>query len=701
MLATGCTHEDIFDVEGEGKLILNTTVSTDMKVVSRAVEQELQDSCMIWISNEKGLVRRYETLADVPTDGIDLVTGRYVAEAWTGDSVPVSWDKRWFKGVQDFVITAGETTKVDLECKVANVGATVHYTDGMEDVLKNFVMTVGHEGDTLMFVGRETRRGYFMMPSFDKNLKYELTGTQIDGSEFNYKGVIENAKPGYEYALNVSYTQETTEVGGAIFSIEVDETEIKKENDVELIAAPKFTGYGFDVNQPIMGEQGTIGERVIYASSATKITELDVTSDLFNTWVPELGGDGFSWFEMNDTGKDALNTAGITVKEKATDDPTQSLIQIGFSKELMNALENGNYDITFKATDKDSRSTTVTMHITVSDAPVATTGSDKVSYFTATLHGTASKDGISGVGFNYRAKGESNWNHVEASYTSGYEFTAEVSGLVDRTEYEFCATSEGYESPIVLEFTTLSAQLPNAGFEDWSYTGNVLFPGTNYASTFWDSGNHGSATMNKMVTENSTKYKHSGKYSACLKSQFVGVGIFGKFAAGNIFAGNYLCTDGTDGELGWGRPFTHSPKSVKAWVKYNPGKVDNNGKGDKLASGSYDQGIIYLALVDDTKTKYVQSKSDFNNTEWPCIVKTKTSQLFDKDGANVIAYGEYVFETATEGDGMIQIEIKLDYKRPGVTPSNIIFVASASRYGDYFQGGEGSELYLDDIELIY
>lgn len=67
----------------------------------------------------------------------------------------------------------------------------------------------------------------------------------------------------------------------------------------------------------------------------------------------------------------------------------------------------------------------------------------------------------------------------------------------------------------------------------------------------------------------------------------------------------------------------------------------------------------------------------------------------------MIAYGEKVFTEATEGSGLIQIEIPINYKRTGVTPSNIIVVASASRYGDYFQGGSGSVMYIDDIELTY
>ena len=71
---------------------------------------------------------------------------------------------------------------------------------------------------------------------------------------------------------------------------------------------------------------------------------------------------------------------------------------------------------------------------------------------------------------------------------------------------------------------------------------------------FWDSGNHGSATLKENVTTPDGSVKHGGNYSAKLESKFVAFWGIGKFAAGNLFIGDYLKTDGTDGILGIGRP---------------------------------------------------------------------------------------------------------------------------------------------------
>lgn len=699
LLTGACAHDEVIGTTAEGSLTLTASVNTDMKVISRAVEDELIQKCMVWISNDKGLIRRYDSYDEIPTSPINLLTGHYVAEAWTGDSVPASWDQRWFKGREEFDINKGATTNVELVCKIANVGASVKYADEIDQILTEYSITVGHQGGKLVFEGKEERRGYFMMPSFDKNLSYELNATQIDGSKINFVGTVENATPGYEYRINVLYTPSESEVGGGIITIEVDGQEMEVNSDIQLVAAPKIVGYGFDIANPIMAEEGLVGRRTVYFSSATKITHILLTSSLFRN-IDVIEGDDFELLGMSQEALDAINGAGINYKYHTDkDNDTETLIQLNFEEVFTNTLGNGEYTIGIEATDDNGKTSHATMTIIVSDAPVITAGTSNVSYFSATLTGNASKAGVENIGFNYRVKGQNEWLTVEADYTAGLQFAAVLEGLKDNTTYEYTATSGTYASPVVYEFTTLSAQLPNSGFEDWGTTGNVVIPAKDYASTFWDTGNHGSSTMGKMVTDKSVTYKHSGTYSAYLKSQFVGTFGIGRFAAGNIFAGKYLGTEGMDGVLGWGRPFTLTPKSVKVWIKYNPGVADNNGSGSYLSRGSTDQGIIYMALLDGSN----DPKNVYKDEQWPFVVKTKSSaqQLFSKDEANVIAYGEYIIEKATDGSGMVQIEFPLNYYRPGETPAYVIFVASASRYGDYFQGGEGSELYIDDIELIY
>ena len=101
--------------------------------------------------------------------------------------------------------------------------------------------------------------------------------------------------------------------------------------------------------------------------------------------------------------------------------------------------------------------------------------------------------------------------------------------------------------------------------------------------------------------------------------------------------------------------------------------------------GRPDSCHIYIALSDKAE---------------PYEIRTKATnrQLFDKNDANIIAYGEFI--SGNTNTSYTQIDIPLTY-RDYRTPRYIIIVCSASKYGDYYLGGIGSTLWLDEMELVY
>ena len=82
--------------------------------------------------------------------------------------------------------------------------------------------------------------------------------------------------------------------------------------------------------------------------------------------------------------------------------------------------------------------------------------------------------------------------------------------------------------------------------------------------------------------------------------------------------------------------------------------------------------------------------------------KAETFIQFKTDN-NIIAYGELPLKECVSTNGTWkEFTIDLEYKtleKPN--DMYLIVVASASKYGDYFTGGDGSILYVDDFELIY
>lgn len=710
MMLAGCSADDLFGPrDGEGTLSLTASIGNDVKVVSRADADQLRadygESLLLWITKPgEGPVRQYNGIDNVPTDPVTLHSGSYVAEAWAGDSVAASFDKKYFKGYTPFEITNGNSTAVEVKCNIANVVVSLSFDESVDAALKSWTVTVANGEESITYEGHDARKGYFMMPKKADNEKLTLTleGTAPNGDAYSQTADIEAPKGGYEYKVNFSHTPGSFNDGGAFFTITVDETEIVVEDELVITLAPEIFGIDFDIAQEQAAATGEMGRKCVFISAVDRLSSLTIESANLQHYLGSSTADVFS---LSESALARLAAAGINFITSKNEAGEVNRVRVNFEADFTNNLVSGLHTFKFIAGDNGDgteKTSEATLSLRLSNAAVELQEATDVSYTTTTFVATIVKpDELTGnVGFNYREKGASDWIFV-AGTNNGTTLTATVDNLKFGTPYEYCAVAGGYTSP-AKELTTLTPpQLPNASFEQTSTASDkALMFSADPNDFYWDSGNHGSQKMSKNVTEVTTKYFHSGKQGLCLHSQFVGFGALGKFAAGNIFVGKYLATEGMDGVLGWGRPFNCPirPKALKVWARYEPVNIthDDTSALPSVSKGDPDNGIVYIALVTDQTMSY-------NSESWPQIVKTSSSsrQLFNPSGSNVVAYGEHVFTSATTEPGLVEITIPLNDVNPSLTVSNIIIVASASRYGDYFVGGNGSLLYLDDFELVY
>ena len=307
----------------------------------------------------------------------------------------------------------------------------------------------------------------------------------------------------------------------------------------------------------------------------------------------------------------------------------------------------------------------------------------------------------------YRQKGEATWmilppNKVSITTTS---YEAEISSLVPGTEYECQVTAEGASSGIHTFTTAPNLQLENSGFDDWHIVGSgnqaLYNPWAEGGTSYWDTGNRGATTVG---ASNSTYATEDGRTYANLQSKFIVI----KFAAGNIFTGIYLKTDGSNGVLSFGRPFNSFPTKLRFDYKYTSSTVNRGGGKWSEAYSHYisqqmydemrgkpDSCCVYIALIGD------KDEEELDGVTYPFIIRTKPTELhfFDPNDENVIAYGQY-----TQGysdDDWNTKTIRLNYHYKYRTPKYIVVVASSSKYGDYFIGGDASLLKIDNLELLY
>lgn len=709
ILLPGCAADEPFGFKGEGNVKLSTNISAKVNELSRAssTDQELAESTVVWISNAKGPVRKFASLGEIPADkGIKLLADNYTAEAWAGDSVPASFDDRYFYGSKEFTVTSGSTENVEITCRIANTVVAVRYSDDIDAVLSDYSFTVGHSQGKLTFEGRDERRGYFMMNSRDHDLEWKLTGRKADGSEFTREGTITDAARATLYTINIKCTPQSEIIGGGYLTIEIDETSVEIEDEINIVAAPTVRGFDFDIAQPVRGEAGKLGRRSVWISANSSIESLVMSCPVFAEMLG-LEGNDFDIFNMDAKYEPQIHAAGIVWTYNHDEAAGASTMKITFEETFTSRLTNGDYPVDIDVRDANGKTARATLTFSVNDAPLATADCSAGTVWAtrATIGGVILKAGTQPL-LKYRATGTQAWTDAETPAVDGDRFTSVLTGLRPGTSYEYvAATADGsFISPVVKTFTTeAEAQIPNGDFEGWSMNGKVQMLYGSGQSMFWDSGNHGSTTAPDFlgggnITTPATSPVHGGSYSLRMESK----SIFSVLAAGNAFVGEFLGTEGgTNGVLGWGRPFTSRPAKLRGWVKYNPGTVSSTSDNvPDIVKGQPDKGIVYIALLDASKGPKAGSYE--GSATYPVIVKTKApGQYFSKDDANVIAYGEKVFEGATAGDGLVEFEIPIEYFKTDVKAAYIVCTISASKGGDYFAGAGGSVMYIDDLRLIY
>lgn len=307
----------------------------------------------------------------------------------------------------------------------------------------------------------------------------------------------------------------------------------------------------------------------------------------------------------------------------------------------------------------------------------------------------------------YCEAGSGNWQVVPGEKvtvrTTSYE--AVIEGLTPGKDYECRATADGVASQVASFHTADPAQLPNSSFDDWStidVNGRDLYqPWKAGDSPFWDTGNRGATTVG---ASNSTMGVEGSRTFAHLQSKYIVI----KFAAGNIFTGKYLETDGTNGVLSFGQPFASFPTKLQLDYSFKTSTINKGGGkwddsyGKYISRATYDGLLgqpdscnVYVALIGD------KDEEVYKDVLYPFIVRTRPStlKLFSPNSDNVIAYG-----SMTKGDDVPEwttTTIPLQYRFTNRQPKYIVIVAASSKYGDYFVGGSETLLKIDNLKLLY
>ena len=734
-LTQSCATDEPFgNGDGEGTLSMQLVVNSNVTRAQMS-EEELKEKCVVYVSNSSGLLYKYQGTASLP-DKLPLKFGSYVAEAWTGDSVPASFDSKFFRGYVPFDINDMGVKQVLLECKIANVVVSVDKSSLTPNIISDWQLTVSNSSGSLTFdeSTSDDAKGYYMMPKADlaldengnirrdgkgwelyTNLKYTLTGRKADGSTFSKSGIIAGKNyPGeniveraHEYVLSFVYNPSYDEIGGSIVDIVVDDNEIEVPVTIGLYSRPAIKGVGFEIEKQVTGNSGAFPETIVKIAGYNGIKNIQLTYSDEDAEALGLPLKGIDLLAATPEVVEEMKEKGITWDyNPPMRDEKPYVSYVTFSNEYLSSLKDRDeeYDIHFYVVDGYTRNNEATLRLAVGEGAIVeedpVTLADvsanllSVRATRATISGTINRDDVEDPVLVYRVYGTQAWTEVEIPSTRAAkgDFEVTLTGLEPGVHYEYAAKTGDIYSPSY-EFTTEKKYtIPNGGMEDWStyragLGGNVTFPGTGSTRTFWDSGNEGGSLLSMTMTSPSTTIKHSGNTAAKLETMYKV-----KLAAGNLFVGQFGSINGTTGaKLQFGRPYEGGshPDELSVWVKYNPASVTQTStSAPQLEKGQPDHGQIFIAF----STK-------------PYDLDTSNKIYFNPNDAGILGYGEKSWEGTScgNGDSLEEIRIPIEWRENAktATPAYIIIVCSASKYGDYFAGGNGSIMYVDDFELVY
>lgn len=645
------------------------------------------------------LVRRYASTDEMP-ESMWLLAGDYAVSVELGSREEATFDRPFYRGEKDFTIVGGQTVQVAVECRIANTIVEVVYDKTVTDLFTEELWTNVSLQETYdhqeVVAGRvpylqfkENGRGYFTLPDGLEAFSWRFRGVGSKDGEDKIV-MVDKTKhistlPGMCYTLKFKYSPDLG--GGLLFTIDVEATWHEYDDAVLFAPDPQISGDGFEIDER---QEFVSGAITYHIASIADLAAVEVRCG-DRTWPVAFAGQ-------------EQPTAGVTVSMSSASD---MLLTLG--ADFFAQLPGGDLDLTLYAQDEDGREsekaakvrTQGVFDLTVSDAWFGR-GELKAYVFDASA---------SDVKILYRRSGTEAWTEAAASATAqGGVYAAQVADMQPNTSYE-CQLQFG-QKPVngasEQRIEVLGPQIPNAGLETWSGSSPLLPYGSD-ADQWWDSGNHGSATLGKNVTTSvdDPRPGSSGTKAACLNSQFVGLGAIGKFAAGNIFFGKYGGTNGTNGVIGFGKPFefTYRPRQLTFWYKGTVGTVDN--AGGPVSKGDSDVAQVYVCLCKMggphiIDTRYQETFFDpSGKTVSYCSGTLDKSSTNDRTDGKIIAWAEWTNTQSMAGWTKITLDLTYNEEWEGEVPTYLMLTASASKYGDYFAGSEASVMYLDDFELVY
>lgn len=693
-LLNGCREQKTVDAE-KGQGWLSVEFLLDKSLVTRAENAKYN----LEVQQLDGtLVGAYD--CEHLSERILLPKGTYRLVALSDKGNGVGFETPVYRGEKEVEIKAGVTQSVSMTCTLANVKMTVEYSDKIRQNFPDYTLEVNNGTSALTFLKDDRRAGY--LPVNEEGTLHWVLKLHNGQEEYALNKTITDVAPRqcYNFKFDINETAGEDEgafVGGIVVDTTLDiyqwecVVNLKAETAKPEIKLMGADGQLKDLSEKIVVLDETRGADVrVHVAAQATMQELILrhkSEEVQKMGVPSQ----VDLIGISDETKAKLNNAGIVWGNEALLDKEEAIID--FSG-IANRLPLGEYEFYLNVFGARNRMALDTLRIqVVPDMEHAAQGTVRHEVWAtfATVSGRwYTQDCPAGLTFEYSTD-QTQWNRVENSRVQFNDAekscSAVLTGLTPGQTYYYRTIADASESPEVKAFTTEEAlQVPYLNFDTW-FTGEdkkTLYLGEK-SNKIWDSGNKGANTMgtnNPTVPDKTTKVNKAGNESSAYLETKVVASVM---AAGNIYTGDFVKAEislsNPGAQLDFGIPYTCRPTTLSGYYKYQPVNINQAKAPYSHLKGQMDSCYIYVAL--------------FADWDGPFRVNTKTGTFVNLSEA--IAYGE-VKDSRTMND-FEPFTIKLEYRDKTKIPNYILIVATASKYGDYFTGGEGSKLWIDEFEL--
>lgn len=669
---------------------LTVTVGTDIpEIIVKSPEAPSDDMVFsLTIAGEDG-IHNYtvEDARTLQTEPLAVAAGRYTVTATSGNGSPAAWGSAVYTGSTTLVVKPEQLNTANIVCTLANTMVTVEFTDPIPDVFSDYRVHVDNgAGESLIFsksAGTLGNTAYFAVTG---TLNYELNMTNSDGVDYHDgPHVVTGVKANQHYHFKFSLSNDTPVTGGFTLTIIVDETTVYSEYQLKLdfgADGKPITTASFPLTNELTILEGNSDPRTVSFEASRGIGSLVIhhaDAGLLAAGLP-------SWTDLV-TAQDLTDILATGIVCSTVDFGTTDVVTIDLTQ-FISHLPVGSYK--FATTLIDTRNAYNQVNYNLNIIPPVESravSADPWARF-AILKGVwYTVDRPAGLKVQYRKTSGTEW--IDATDYVTYDdatktITAEVWSLDAGTGYVFRTVTtgdlEGGEDLPEIGFATVGAPtVPNLSFDNWYRDGEAWIPNASSSVYVWDSANPGTASLGVVPTTPEESDVVRGK-AARLESTTA----MGQFAAGNIYIGKFAKVSGVGAELDWGYGFNGRPIALRGYYKYSPQTINKTQAPYHSLNGTTDNCSIQIYL-----------------TNWTAMFHINTSKkiFLNVDDPSIIGYG--VLYSDINDSAYKQFTIPVQYRRTDEIPTYIVISCAASRYGDYFTGGIGSVLKVDEFELVY